>query len=606
MFRNSKVYRLVVIVGIALLAVLLVFLLSQIYAMSRNSLIDKTSLNIGQHTKDMDYLLQRSHLELTLIASMIEQTMADTSKTNGDVYNILHSESDKLISLFDENTTGLYAWVRNEYLDGTDWVPPEGYVPTQRPWYTNAIEADGKIVFVDPYLDSLSGKIVMTTAKLLSDKQSVVAFDLFMTPLQTLTDNISGELGAHVLILTDSGCVITSTETSEIGLYAEQTNNALLKELCQDSRWLGETNFDRFLDGQKSVAFVKMSSDGWRTVVLSNVNRIFSSFKNLYFEFFVVLVIVVVATIVVIYSINKRLQRVIVINKKLQSLADVYTCTYEMNLIDDLFFTRKEDERFGAIVKNASGTPIEKLCEARYRLTSGVDGKEPLLPADTIAKLELLDNTKVVTDEIETIFGWMREKLVVVDRKNAQPRNVVWVLEDIDDEKRREETLARDVLYDEMTGLLNRKAYELQLKEYKNAQADEKLVFVAMDVNRLKYTNDKYGHLAGDELLKGASQCINACFGKHGKVYRTGGDEFVVILLADKLLVDDMISRFVEMTQNYDVSTKETLAISLGYASAEENPQLSTMELVKLADDRMYENKSKYYVKLGIERRRLN
>ena len=48
-----------------------------------------------------------------------------------------------------------------------------------------------------------------------------------------------------------------------------------------------------------------------------------------------------------------------------------------------------------------------------------------------------------------------------------------------------------------------------------------------MDVNRLKIVNDSQGHAAGDELLQGAASCMKKCFDSCGKVYRTGGDEFI-------------------------------------------------------------------------------
>ena len=55
-----------------------------------------------------------------------------------------------------------------------------------------------------------------------------------------------------------------------------------------------------------------------------------------------------------------------------------------------------------------------------------------------------------------------------------------------------------------------------------------------MDVNRLKIVNDSQGHAAGDELLQGAASCMKKCFDSCGKVYRTGGDEFIALLFTDR------------------------------------------------------------------------
>ena len=55
-------------------------------------------------------------------------------------------------------------------------------------------------------------------------------------------------------------------------------------------------------------------------------------------------------------------------------------------------------------------------------------------------------------------------------------------------------------------------------------------VFVSLDVNGLKTINDTQGHAAGDELIKAAASCMKKCIGSYGRVYRTGGDEFIALI----------------------------------------------------------------------------
>ena len=73
---------------------------------------------------------------------------------------------------------------------------------------------------------------------------------------------------------------------------------------------------------------------------------------------------------------------------------------------------------------------------------------------------------------------------------------------------------------------------------------EKKLTFVSIDVNGLKLVNDSLGHEAGDELLKGAACCIQRCVGPYGKVYRIGGDEFVVLCKLDKELMSERLFLF--------------------------------------------------------------
>ena len=83
---------------------------------------------------------------------------------------------------------------------------------------------------------------------------------------------------------------------------------------------------------------------------------------------------------------------------------------------------------------------------------------------------------------------------------------------------------------DELTRCLNRHAYENDMKKL---NLSEEWVYISADLNGLKQTNDSYGHMAGDELICAAADCMRDSFHEYGKVYRIGGDEFAVIITAE-------------------------------------------------------------------------
>jgi diguanylate cyclase (GGDEF)-like protein len=78
---------------------------------------------------------------------------------------------------------------------------------------------------------------------------------------------------------------------------------------------------------------------------------------------------------------------------------------------------------------------------------------------------------------------------------------------------------------DTLTGTYNR----FHLQEHDNLFSNQDNVGVAFfDLNRLKETNDKYGHSAGDKLLCDFAQLLNTYYNQ-APVYRLGGDEFLVL-----------------------------------------------------------------------------
>ena len=154
---------------------------------------------------------------------------------------------------------------------------------------------------------------------------------------------------------------------------------------------------------------------------------------------------------------------------------------------------------------------------------------------------------------------------------------------------------------DELTKCFNRRAYEEDMKKL-SLQAE--FVYISIDVNGLKIVNDTLGHAAGDELLQGASSCMKQCFDRYGKVYRIGGDEFVVVLFADR-------ERFEAAKKDFDKKVKEwsgqkvkAMTVSYGVVFAKEQACNTVREIANMADIRMYEQKEIYYKENGLDRRK--
>ena len=79
---------------------------------------------------------------------------------------------------------------------------------------------------------------------------------------------------------------------------------------------------------------------------------------------------------------------------------------------------------------------------------------------------------------------------------------------------------------DALTGLLNQNSYLNRTAEMRRSGE----VLVVFDVDDFKQVNDRYGHVKGDICLAEIAACIKRAYARHGYCYRTGGDEFCVLL----------------------------------------------------------------------------
>lgn len=154
---------------------------------------------------------------------------------------------------------------------------------------------------------------------------------------------------------------------------------------------------------------------------------------------------------------------------------------------------------------------------------------------------------------------------------------------------------------DELTECLNRHAYEADIQKL---DLNSEWVYISLDLNGLKQTNDKMGHSAGDELICAASSCMKFAFASYGKIYRIGGDEFVVLLNQSVSDLQHILKVFDSTISNWHGKYSNSISVSYGIVQSSEQEFDSILSVSKLADERMYKNKSNYYKISGNDRRR--
>ncbi|WP_050008128.1 GGDEF domain-containing protein [Butyrivibrio sp. WCE2006] len=199
--------------------------------------------------------------------------------------------------------------------------------------------------------------------------------------------------------------------------------------------------------------------------------------------------------------------------------------------------------------------------------------------------------------------GWFRAQYINAESyENGIPYLVVYTVQNINMDKNREEHLIRISLTDELTQLFNRRSLDNDLARYKDEPLEDDFVIASIDINRLKYTNDTFGHDAGDELIQAAAECISSALGTFGKVYRTGGDEFTAVIHSYN--ISEIDKKIKKAASSWKGNYNNSLALSIGYAAHRDYPGDTIDELKKKADSRMYDEKSKFYQETGLERRR--
>jgi len=288
----------------------------------------------------------------------------------------------------------------------------------------------------------------------------------------------------------------------------------------------------------------------------------------------------------------------------LKSMSGIFYSMYAVNLKNNTaveYNAKNEVKQFADLAEGAR----EKMIEVMNRVVVDEFKEDALKFTDLSTLADRMQRKRVITKEfVGKRIGWFRASFIVIERdESGKAIKVIYTTRSIDEEKKNEEKLIQKSNTDELTGLLNRRAYEEEIDEYNQKPMEENLVYFAFDVNGLKNVNDTLGHAAGDELLIGASECMKKSFGSNGKLFRTGGDEFVALIFADKKELKRIRYDFEEVVSKWTGKLVDSMTVSYGYVTAKEAGKISIQKVAVLADKRMYDAKSDHYLKVGIDRR---
>ena len=160
---------------------------------------------------------------------------------------------------------------------------------------------------------------------------------------------------------------------------------------------------------------------------------------------------------------------------------------------------------------------------------------------------------------------------------------------------------------DTMTGLYNRNGYNKILSEMiQDIGPNEKFAFLFFDNNGLKYINDTYGHVAGDDVICQSARVISKQYFPEARKevnFRIGGDEYVKLVLGN--ITGEMAGKCIDQIHkeldklNAEGNREYPIYLAGGFQLYNSETILSPDEIMKSADEQMYVNKEIVKEKTG-------
>lgn len=173
---------------------------------------------------------------------------------------------------------------------------------------------------------------------------------------------------------------------------------------------------------------------------------------------------------------------------------------------------------------------------------------------------------------------------------NGNVIGIIGLINDVTEQELIRKELEKKANYDDMTGIYNKDYFIEYIETIKDE--DYPLAVISADCDCLKKVNDNFGHQAGDEYIKMTVMLFKLIIQDNGILFRTGGDEFIIIINnAKESDVQKYIQKMEAKSKVFNVRGQK-LSVSFGYAFSKDN-SINIKDLIKISDDEMYVNKKR-------------
>ena len=178
---------------------------------------------------------------------------------------------------------------------------------------------------------------------------------------------------------------------------------------------------------------------------------------------------------------------------------------------------------------------------------------------------------------------------------NSPDRSLI--VRDVTEKRQRAESIAWQATHDPLTGTINRAEFEIRLKKLVHRAQDENAnvhSLLYLDIDKLKFVNDSYGHAAGDSALKAIADILRTRIRGADTLARVGGDEFTALLYSCSIekarLIAEGLRTAVDKHEFVWQSIRLPVSISIGIVEINKDCK-SAAEIIRGADSACYTEK---------------
>lgn len=230
------------------------------------------------------------------------------------------------------NIADSYAVVDGRVIAANPWVGIENYDYADTPWYRQAMEAGGEVIFTNAYEDQVYSRQVVTIAAADPETGNAIAFDLYHENFQKIHEGVQILEGSSYYVCDAAGEVLYYRVSFDA---PPETVVAYVRDLYRriDSGEMdGRRPETKNLDGKRRSVYYYRTSSGWLCILTISFEALYENLYEVYL-YYAVVSVVLLAIMAVVWIRERRLKKYIQgKNETVQMLGNSYYAIYRIDL----------------------------------------------------------------------------------------------------------------------------------------------------------------------------------------------------------------------------------------------------------------------------------
>lgn len=292
---------------------------------------------------------------------------------------------------------------------------PEGFDPTQRPWYKDAKNSNGKLVWTEPYIDTATKEYVISAAKQVKDSQGnmigVIAADINLQKLTQLIATVKIGEDGYSFIIDNNGMVVTHPDKETIGTNLTEQHEWAKLLLEKDEDFI-EYNLD---NENKFLSFVTNKTTGWKISGALSERELTSKLNGIKVTILIVCLLGILVALVfaLLFSNN--------ITKQIKNILSVVKNVEDGNLVSKISISKKDELGQLALAFNNMLEKLKNLVREVQLATANVAEASSLLSDATDQSNSAMEE---IAASVSKVSGGMHDNASAVEEINSSIHEV--------------------------------------------------------------------------------------------------------------------------------------------------------------------------------------